>query len=115
MNQFDHSKIVLTEVQQAIFNKFMHNDQVYLTIEEYNLMYKTGLLKECIDGKSTWFDIPSGGICELSDKGKAYRTYLKKQRKAEKTTSFRFWIGLILSNAIAIAALIVAILAYIKQ
>ena len=112
MNPFDYSKIVLTEVQQAIFNKFMYDDQAYLLIEEYNLMYKTGLLKECIDGKSTWFDTPSGGICELSDKGKAYRTYLKKQYKVERTISFHRWANTIIAAVallIAIASLILSI------
>lgn len=33
----------------------------------------------------------------------------------KKTKRFHFWIPLIISNAISIAALIVAILAYIKQ
>ena len=115
MKQIDYSKIVLTEEQQTIFNKFAKRDKVLLSLDEYNALRKTSLLLPAINENSTWFGITEGGICELSKYGKAYRTFQKKSLKKEKTESFRFWLPLVISNCIAVAALIVAILAYIKQ
>lgn len=43
------------------------------------------------------------------------RTTEKTHKKQQRCETFRFWFSLIFSNSIALAALIVAILAYIKQ
>ena len=58
-------------------------------------------------------------VISLTEKGRAYVEELITERKRyqeEKHRSWiQFWIPLIISNVISLAALVVAILAYIKQ
>ena len=111
MKQYDYSKIILTSEQRKVFKKFMKDDVAFLTYEEFNLLNGTSLLRSSIDGKSTWFDNETDGMCELSQHGEKYRAYLIEKRSISMRDSFRFWFPV----SISIAALIVAILAYLKQ
>ena len=44
-----------------------------------------------------------------------YAAMLNVKKNEQKKQNFRFWLPLIVSNSISIAALLVAILAYIKK
>ena len=77
----DYSLIVLTEEELATFKKFKKSDTAFLTKEEFRLLERKGLLISVIDGKSTWFDGISDGMCTLSQKGKEFRSYRKEHHK----------------------------------
>ena len=77
----DYSLIVLTEEDLATFKKFKKSDTAFLTKEEFKSLERKGLLISAIDGKSSWFDGISDGMCTLSQKGKEYRTYRKEHNK----------------------------------
>lgn len=101
----DVSKIVLTDVEQCLFDRFRKSDDVELTIDEYKVLLHKGLIKNSIGGNSGWFDdLPEKGICSLSDTGKDLRAYQAQQNKVERQSSRRYWI----TTAIAAIALIKA-------
>ena len=77
----DYSLIVLTDEESAVFKKFKKTNTAFLTKEEFRLLERKGLLISAIDGKSSWFDGISDGMCTLSQKGKELRSYQKQHNK----------------------------------
>lgn len=108
----DYSEIVLTQDEKKIFHKFKHSDNAHMSIDEFNIISKTGLIKSCIDGKDPFYpDSPQEGTCELSEYGKRYKAYLFNQYKHNRKESRKFWIPYLITTAIAVTGLVNSILA----
>lgn len=108
----DVTKIVLTEEEQILFNKFRKTDHTELTVSEYKILLHKSLIKDHIGGNSGWFStLPQKGVCEISDIGKDLRAYQLLQKKADRRSSRRYWI----TTGIAIAALLLSIAALLWQ
>ncbi|MBQ3110448.1 MAG: hypothetical protein IJC69_04845, partial [Clostridia bacterium] len=83
-----------------------------VAVEQFeNYAFRTLIQEKFIHRSSTYGD----PYVYLSDAGKAYVESLLASKADKKTEKFRFWLPLIVSNLISVTALIVAILAYIKQ
>lgn len=99
----DVSKIVLTEAEQSAFDLFRQTDSAVLTVGQFQLLIKKGLLLDSMDGKSGWFgNLPDFGICKLSDLGKDLRAYQLQQKQIARQQSRRYWI----TTGIAVVALV---------
>ena len=108
----DVSKIVLTDTEQAIFDRFRKTDSAELTIDEYKILIHKGLIKDSICGNSGWFsDLPEKGICSLSDKGKDLKAYQSMQRRLSRQASRRYWI----TTGIAVAAFLLSVVSLLWQ
>lgn len=108
----DVSKIVLTDVEQKIFDRFKRTDSAELTKEEYKVLLHKNLILDSIGGSSGWFDdLPEKGLCSLSDVGKDLRAYQAQRSKAERKSSRRYWI----TTGIAIAAFLLAVASLLWQ
>lgn len=79
--QTDYSKLILTEEELTVFEKFKKTDNAFLTVSEHRLLERKGLVQSVINGKSTWFEDPADGFCTLSQKGKELRSYRKQHNK----------------------------------
>lgn len=106
------SKIVLTDIEQRLFDRFRTADDVELSIDEYKILLHKKLIKDAIGGNSGWFDhLPEKGLCTLSDIGKDLRAYQIKMERAERKADRRYRI----TTGIAILALILSILSLAWQ
>lgn len=93
----DVTKIVLTEEEQILFNKFQKTDHTELTVSEYKILLHKSPIKDHIGGNSGWFStLPQKGVCEISDIGKDLRAYQLLQKKADRLSSLclssLFWL-----------------------
>lgn len=106
---FDFSNLYLEQEEKDIIKKFKRNNRAILTIQEFNRIKRTGLIKGAMGGHSDWFDINvSKGICELSEKGIRFREYQKiatKTQRRAKSAHIQSWIAI----AISLIALILSI------
>ena len=110
MQQIDYSKIVLTDHERQIFDRFNSQDTATLTKQEFQVLRKQGLIKNSINGKTSWFDhLPEKGVCILSDKGMLYRQYLQNQAKnnAQTKRQLRF------DNKIAILNVLIPFITFL--
>lgn len=108
----DVSKIVLTDAEQRLLNRFRESESAELTIEEYRVLLRKGLIKDSIDGSSGWFnDLPKKGICFLSDTGKDLQAYQNQQDRIRRQSSRRYWI----TTGIAVAALLMSVASLLWQ
>lgn len=107
----DYSLIILTNEEQILFDRFKRSDSVCLTKDEFEVLRNRGLVKGLLGGKSDFFDLPSSGICEISELGKRLRVYQTRSKKQHVWTEFRAWATL----AIALIALIVSIASLLLQ
>lgn len=108
----DYSEIVLTPEENKIFYKFKYSKKAHMSIDEFNIISKTGLIKSCIDGKDPFYpNSPQGGTCELSEYGRRYKAYLFNQHKHDRKESRKFWIPYLITTAVAVAGLVNSILA----
>jgi len=102
----DYEKFVLTDSEQFIFNKFKYNHHAKLNHFEYFIMKNKHLVMEC----SELSPLDIGTVkkrVSLSRIGNELKAYRKRYARE----SCRYWI----TTAIAIAALILSILAFLKK
>lgn len=112
MKYDDVSKIYLDDKTQAVFDKFRQSDTAHLDWGEFELLNKKHLIKDSIDGKSTWTNNhPGSGLCVLSDLGMDLRAYQQSVERAAKKADRRYWIN----TTIAVAALIISATALLLQ
>ena len=115
----EYEKILLSDVEQLAFNKFMYCDTATLSKSEFQILKAKGLIAGSINGKSDWFDdLPQSGICEISDLGKNLRLYQHNQKILTRKENRRYRINTALSIIallIASASLIVSIFALLKS
>lgn len=103
METIDVSKIVLTDIEQRLFDLFRGKDDVELTKDEYKILLHKNLIKDSIGGKTGWFDnLPQKGICTISDIGKDLRAYQAKMERSARKEDRKYWI----TTIIAVVALI---------
>lgn len=106
------SKIVLTSDEQKVFARFKRSDSAVLTKAEFQLLRRKNLVKDCIDGKSSWFDdLPEKGVCAISDFGEDLRAYQKQQTNARRKDSRRYWITTVIASAALVKSFMPEILA----
>lgn len=79
MKDIDYEKIILTEEEQNIFDLFRSSDTAFLTVQQFKVLYRRGLIKQTINGKSFWYDDVADGICQLSEKGIYFREFQNKK------------------------------------
>lgn len=113
-----YDKILLTDIEQTIFDKFKDTDTAILTQSEFQVLKAKGLVIGAINGKSDWFDdLPKSGTCTISDLGKFFRIYQRNQFLLSKQEKSRYRINnvfSIIALLISTASLIVSILALLK-
>lgn len=114
----EYDKILLSNAEQAAFDKFKHRDTSPLTKSEFQMLRAKGLITGSIDGKTDWFDeLPQSGICKISDLGKNLRLYQHAQEKLSQKDTRRYLINTVLSIIallIASASLVVSIYALLE-
>lgn len=114
----DYDKILLTDMEQTVFDKFKNSDTAILTQSEFQILKTKGLVIGAINGKSDWFDdLPQSGACTISDLGKVFRIYQRNLYLLSKHEKSRYRINTIFSIIallISTASLIVSILALLK-
>lgn len=116
MLQEDFSQIVLSEREMHLFQKFKYADRLVLTRDEWAVLSQTDLIKHHLEGHSDWFDnLPESGICELSEKGVRYREYLNQQSSLLRKGTRRFWIPIIISNLISLAAVVISLISLTRE
>lgn len=115
-NPYDYSKFMVGNYTQQLFDRFKDSDTAEFTREEFEVLKGKKLVRDEIDGRSGWFDdLPAKGVCHISGFGKGLRIYQRNKSQVEKLARVRFWVPIVISNVIAIAALAVAIIALLKQ
>lgn len=107
MEYTDFSKIVLTEEEQILFDRFSKSDIATFTKEEFFMLKEKGLVRGSLGGKSSWFPeaMPESGECKISQLGKELRVYQKQQDTLARKNDRRYK----LTTAIAILALLLSV------
>lgn len=118
VNQKDYSKVILTSEEQMLFDKFKYSDEIILSLNDFRVLRNKGLIKSSIDGRSDYFDdLPSQGVCTISDFGKNFRAYQALEQMKNKKENRKFLITTMIAGiAVILAAgsLIVSIIALLQ-
>ena len=104
-NQVDPSLYVLSEYEQALFDRFKSAGEVMLTAAEFKVLREKGLVAGAMDGKSDWFEeLPQQGKCRLSPTGKILKNYQIREEKRQlrddayrRREEIRGWITTIIA------------------
>ena len=106
----DVTRIVLTEKQQRVFDKFDKNGDAVLSLEEYRTLRGTGL----VDPSYGWFDdVKWPCSVKLTNLGLQLQAYQKQQRGVVAKDDRRYRINTIISATalgLSLIAIIVSIL-----
>lgn len=98
----DCEKLILTEQEQRVFDKFKKVNSTELTETEFALLRRKGL----VDNEQLLNAIDLTHIVRLSMRGQEFRAYQKLSRKQQHKEDLRYLI----TTLIALAALIISLI-----
>lgn len=106
----DFSKIRLLPEEEAALRRYAALDQIPEDALYLETFQRHGLLSR-VDMQIDNMGSPYGGRLIVSDHGRRFLNLLDDQKRARRKDAFRYWV----TTGISVLALIIALMAYLKQ
>lgn len=106
----DFSEIHLLPEEEAALRRYAALDQIPEDAPHLKTFQRHGLLSR-VDMQIDNMGSPYGGRLIVSDHGRRFLNYLDEKKRAKLKNDVRYWV----TTGISVLALIIALMAYLKQ